>query len=105
MAFSRANLRMIANDGVNRVWKYLSGSDSTATCDTAGYFSTGTTTADGRAGSALLKVNDIIEVTPSSGASGKLVVNANSRDLTAVPPVTGVVDTTSTTAYGSADSD
>ncbi len=78
------------------IWTYKSAGDSTATCDTAGYFNNA---AD------RLKVGDVIFVTPTSAPNGLLVVNANSRDLTANPPVLGVVDTASTTAVGAADSD
>lgn len=78
------------------LWAYASAGDSTATCDTAAYFNNA---AD------RLKVNDVIFVMPTAAPSGILTVNANSRDLTANPPVSGVVDTTSTTAIGAADSD
>ena len=96
MAYARSGLRQLSNNGVNRHWQYLSGGDSTATCDTAAYFNNA---------AGLLKVNDIIEVIPTSAPSGRLVVNSNTRDLTASPMVSGVVDTTSTTAFGTADSD
>lgn len=96
MALDLSKLRRAGPQSGPSAWHYDSVGDSAATCDTAAYFN----------GAAdRLKVKDIIFVTPSSGASGILVVNANSRDLTATPPVSGVVDTTSTTAIGSADSD
>ena len=96
MALDLSKLKRVATISGGGYWRYESGADSTATCDTAGYFNNA---AD------RLKVKDIIDVIPDSGASGRLVVNANSRDITATPPVSGVVDTTSTTAFGSADSD
>lgn len=96
MALDLSKLKRIATLSGSGIWKYESAGDSTATCDSAGYFNNA---AD------RLKVTDIIFVTPTSAPSGILQVNANSRDITATPPVSGVVDTTSTTAFGTADSD
>ena len=96
MAYDNSKLRRVGPAGSPTVWTYDSGADSTATCDTAGYFNS----AANR-----LKVKDVIIVTPTSAPSGILVVNSNTRDITATPPVSGVVDTTSTTGIGTADSD
>lgn len=96
MTLDLTQLKRVGPQAGATLWTYKSAGDSTATCDTAGYFN----------GAAdRLKVGDTIMVTPTSAPSGLLVVNANSRDLTANPPVSGVVDTTSTTAVGAADSD
>jgi hypothetical protein len=97
MALVLASLKRVGGIGTApKIWAYPSLADSTATCDTAGYFNLA---AD------KLQIGDLIFVAPTSAPYGLLVVNANSRDLTANPPVFGVVDTTSTTAVGAADSD
>lgn len=96
MAFTAAALRRVGFGVSNSIWHYASAGDATAACDTAAFFNL----AAGR-----LKINDIIFVTPTSAPNGILVVNANTRDMAALPPVAGVVDTTSTTAIGTADSD
>lgn len=97
MPVTLASLKRIGGIGVSpKLYTYASAADSTATCDTAGYFNLA---AD------KLQVGDVIIVTPTAAPSGILVVNQNTRDLTANPPVFGVVDTTSTTAVGTADSD
>lgn len=51
-----------------------------------------------------LQVGDWIFVS-SSTTWGIMIVNANSRDLTASPPVSGVVDVTNALAAGTIDSD
>lgn len=102
MAFDNAGLRRLGSQGGATLWHYTNTGDTVATMDTASYFG-GNTKATIRAADRL-KVGDIIFAV-GSGSYGILVVNANSRDLTATPPVIGTVDTTSTTAIGAADSD
>lgn len=98
MAFTIATLQRIGaqNAGSPTLWTY-STADSLATCDTAAYFN----------GAAdRLKVEDWILISVAGGNSGGIVkVNQNTRDLTANPPVQGVVDVTSAVALASADSD
>lgn len=66
------------------IWSFK-GTDATTAVDAAGYFNS---VAD------RVKVGDIILYykTDATIAAGFYLVNANSRDLTAVPPVSGVVD-------------
>lgn len=107
MAFSNSGLKRIGSQGGATLWHYTSTADNLATMDSAGYFgnvASGGDKANLRAADRL-KVGDIIFAVGTGPTYGILVVNANSRDLTAVPPVLGVVDTTSTTAVGAADSD
>jgi hypothetical protein len=84
------------NDNVPTWWSYASGSDAVTTVDGAGYFNSA---AD------RLKVGDLVYVKPSSGTPGFVWVNANSRDLTATPPVSGVVDTSNVLSLTATDSD
>lgn len=82
------------NDSAPTVWVYKTTDALTAT-DAAGYFNA---VAD------RVKVGDWILVS-SSSTWGIQIVNANSRDLTATPPVSGVVDVTNALAAGTIDSD
>lgn len=84
------------NSNAPTLWTYASGGDSTATCDGSGYFNNA---AD------KLQVGDVILVIPTSGAGGFLKVDTNTRDLTASPPVEGVVDTLNALSLGTVDSD
>lgn len=61
------------------------GTDATTAVDASGYFN---------AVASRLKVGDLIFYykTDATVASGIYVVLSNTRDLTAVPPVSGVVD-------------
>jgi len=106
MAFTPNTLCRVAapsGTGGRSVWTYITA-DTLATVDGAGYFSTAAAGVVSAAGK--LKVGDFILCYTTTGpASGIAVVNANSRDLTASPPVSGVVDTTNFTAVGTIDSD
>lgn len=98
MAFTIASLQRLGsqNSLSPTVWTY-STTDSLATMDTVGYFNSA---AD------RLKVEDVILLIVTGGnVLGIAKVNQNTRDLTANPPVSGVVDTTSAVSLGSADSD
>lgn len=90
-AFSRVGPQ---NDRAPTIWTYKTTDALTAT-DAAGYFSA---VAD------RVKVGDWILVS-SSSTWGIQIVNQNTRDLTAVPPVTGVVDVANALAAGTIDSD
>ncbi len=96
MAFNRLALQRIGpvNSTAPTVWTYATSDALTAT-DAASYF-------DGAA--ANLQVGDWILVS-SSTTWGIQIVNANSRDMTASPPVEGVVDVTNALAAGTIDSD
>lgn len=98
MAFSSFNTRFARvgpqNDNAPTIWTYFT-TDSAATVDTAGYFSA---VAD------RVKVGDFILA--SCNAVGVLfLVNQNTRDLTASPPVFGVVDVTNNLLAANVDSD
>lgn len=84
------------NSNAPTFWSYMSGDDAVTTVDGAGYFNDA---AD------RLQVGDLIYVKPTSGAPGFVWVNANTRDLTASPPVAGVVDVSNALALSSVDSD
>lgn len=98
MAFDASKLARIGpqNSNAPTLWTYASGSDALTTVDGSGYFNDA---AD------RLQVGDIIFVVPSSGAAGILKVDSNTRDLTATPPVSGVVDTLNALSLGTTDSD
>jgi len=96
MALTRATLQRVGpqNSGAPTVWTYATA-DALTAVDAAGYFN----------GAAdLLQVGDWILVS-SSSTYGIHIVNANSRDLTANPPVSGVVDVSNAVAFGAIDSD
>lgn len=98
MAFALAGLSRLGGQNANSptLWMYTSA-DTAATADTAAYFNSA---AD------RLKVGDVIIMNVTGGNSlAVFKVNANTRDLTASPPVAGVVDVTSAVVLGSADSD
>jgi hypothetical protein len=84
------------NSNAPSLFTYGSGADAIATVDGSGYFN---------GAASKLQVGDAIYVKPDSGTPGWLWVNANTRDLTASPPVEGVVDTSNTLAFSSIDSD
>ncbi len=98
MAFSSfvQNLVRVGPQNSNgpTIWAYATTDALTAT-DAAGYFN---------AAADKLQVGDWILVS-SSSTWGIQIVNANSRDLTASPPVFGVVDVTNALAAGTIDSD
>lgn len=96
MAFTAATLHRIGpqNSNAPTIWTYAT-SDALTAVDAASYF-------DSVAGR--LQVGDWILVS-SSTTYGIMIVNANSRDLLASPPVSGVVDVTNAIAFGTIDSD
>lgn len=96
MAFSRLALQRVGpqNSGAPTLFTYAT-TDALTDVDAASYFNDA---AD------ILQVGDWIFVS-SSTTWGIHIVNANSRNLTASPPVSGVVDTTNALAAGTVDSD
>lgn len=105
MAFSPGTLQRVGPQNRNAPSLYTyKTADTLATVDGSGYFST---EADGVAtAAAKLKVGDMIMAYTTTGpAAGIMVVQSNTRDLTATPPVSGVVDTFNATAVGTIDSD
>ncbi len=96
MAFTPATLCRVGpqNSGAPTVWTYATADALTST-DAAGYFNNA---------AALLQVGDWILVS-STSTYGIQIVNANSRDLAASPPVSGVVDVANAVAFGAIDSD
>jgi len=96
MAFTGASLLRVGpqNSGGPTLWAYAT-SDALTAVDASGYFNNA---------AAQLQVGDWI-FTSSSSTWGIHIVNANTRDLTASPPVSGVVDVTNALAAGTIDSD
>jgi len=96
MAYSSAGLQRIGpqNSNAPTLWTYAT-SDALTTVDGAGYFNSA---------AGLLQVGDWI-LCSSSSTYGIFIVNANSRDLTASPPVSGVVDCSNAVSFGTVDSD
>lgn len=88
MAYSSFNTQMNrlgpVNDLSPTIWTYVT-TDSQTTVATSGYFN---------ALAAKLKPGDLIYVTTAASpwAAGLAVVKSNTRNLTASPPVAGVVD-------------
>lgn len=105
MAFTPGTLMRVGaqNDNAPTLWMYKTA-DTLATVDTSGYFSTAA--AGVVSAAAKLKVGDFIMAYTTTGpAAGISVVQSNTRDLTASPPVAGVVDTFNFTAVATIDSD
>ena len=96
MAFSASTLQRMGpqNSNAPSLWTYATA-DALTAVDAAGYFND----AAGK-----LQVGDWIFVS-SASTWGIHIVNANSRDMTASPPVEGVVDVTNALAAGTVDSD
>lgn len=98
MAFATTNHKFTRigpqNDNAPTLWAYATA-DALTTVDGASYF-------DSVANR--VKVGDWIFVS-STSTWGVFIVNANSRDLTASPPVSGVVDVTNAISFGTIDSD
>lgn len=82
------------NDAAPTIWAYKT-TDGLTTVDAAGYFNA---VAD------RVKVGDWI-LCSSSSTYGIFIVNQNTRDLTASPPVAGVVDVSNAISFGTIDSD
>jgi hypothetical protein len=98
MAYSRANLQRVGpqNSNAPTLWTYSDTGSALTTIDGSGYFNDA---AD------VLQVGDVIFVMASSSTFGIQVVRSNTRDMTASPPVEGVVDTSNAVALGSINSD
>lgn len=99
MALNASKLLRLGPQNSNgpTVWAYNAGADTHADVDGAGYFNA---VAD------RLKVGDFILCVANNNANfGIMVVNSNTRDLTASPPVMGAVDVTNATPIGAVDSD
>jgi hypothetical protein len=96
MAYDRTKLQRVGpqNSNAPTVWTYGT-TDALTTVDGSGYFNDA---AD------ILQVGDWILVS-SSSTYGVQIVTGNTRDLTASPPVEGVVDVTNALAAGTIDSD
>lgn len=96
MAFALSGLKRVGPQNANgpTLWTYAT-SDALTAVDAASYFD---------AAADRLQVGDWIFVS-STSTWGIHIVNANSRDLTASPPVEGVVDCTNALAAGTIDSD
>lgn len=96
MAFTRATLQRVGpqNSNAPTIWTY-SHTDALTTVDGSGYFNDA---AD------ILQVGDWILYSAAS-TYGVFIVNGNTRDLAASPPVEGVVDVTNALAAGTIDSD
>ncbi len=97
MAFSRNKLQRIGpqNRDAPSFFTFADTDSTLATIDGSGYFN---------AAADVLKVGDAIYVRGSNGY-GIGVITGNTRDLTATPPVEGVVDMTNVVALGTIDSD
>ena len=76
------------------VWTYVDR-DAWATIDGSGYFNLD---------AAKLQVGDVI-IGYANSVPGIVFVNSNTRDLTASPPVSGVVDVTNNFLGAAVDSD
>ena len=96
MAYARAGLQRVGpqNSGAPTLWTYVT-TDALTDVDASGYFNDA---AD------IMQVGDFVFVA-SSSTYGIHVVTGNTRDLTATPPVAGVVDVTNAVALGAIDSD
>jgi hypothetical protein len=97
MAYSRENLQRIgpANRAAPSLFTFVDSGSTLAAIDTSGYMNDA---AD------ILLPGDFIFAKASNGF-GIFVVDTNTRDLTANPPVAGVVDLKNATAVGTIDSD
>lgn len=97
MAYSRTNLQRVGpqNDNAPTLWTFSDTASTLATIDGSGYFNNA---AD------ILQVGDFLHVVGSNGY-GISVIVSNTRDLTASPPVRGVVDSSNMTSVGSINSD
>lgn len=85
-------------NGAPSFWAYEDG-DAAATIDGSGYFNLD---------AARMKVGDWVFINSGIGGStayGVAIVTGNTRDLTASPPVEGVVDITNVVTFGTVDSD
>lgn len=98
MAYSRLKLQRVGpqNRSGPSLFCYSDSGSALTAIDASGYFNDA---AD------ILKVGDFIFANGSSGSAGIFLVNANTRDLAATPPVEGVVDVANAVSIGAIDSD
>jgi hypothetical protein len=98
MAYDRTKLQRIGpqNRSAPSLFTYSDTGSALTAIDAAGYFNDA---AD------ILKIGDVIFASGSSSTFGIFVVRDNSRDLTASPPVAGVVDVSNAVSLGAIDSD
>lgn len=98
MAYDRKKLQRVgsANRNAPSLFLYSDTAVALTAIDGSGYFNDA---AD------ILKVGDFILANASSGTAGIFLVASNTRDLTATPPVEGVVDVSNALAVGAIDSD
>lgn len=96
MAYDATKLQRVGpqNSNAPTIWTYATA-DALTAVDASGYFNDA---------AAVLQVGDWILVS-STSTWGIHIVNGNTRDLTASPPVEGVVDVTNALAAGTIDSD
>lgn len=97
MAYSREGLQRVGpqNSTAPSLFTFYDSGSTLVQIDGSGYFNDA---AD------ILKVGDWIFGRGSNGY-GIFIVSSNTRDLTASPPVQGVVDVQNATAVGTIDSD
>lgn len=95
MAFATYNAQFTrlapVNDNCPTIWVYKTAETSLSTVAASGYFN---------AIANKLKAGDLIYVTTAASPwlAGLIVVKSNTRNLTASPPVAGVVDCFNATA-------
>lgn len=95
MAYELTNpVKRIGGYGGTTLWQYVDG-DAAASIDASGYFNLA---------AAKLKVGDFIFAV-ANGVPALFYVSANTRDITATPPVSGVVDVNNNTLAAAVDSD
>jgi hypothetical protein len=98
MAFSSYNTQFTrlgpVNDNCPTIWVYKATETSLDTVAASGYFN---------AVANKLKVGDLVYFTTAASPwlAGLAVVKSNTRNITAVPPVSGVVDLFNFTAINS----
>lgn len=97
MAFDRKLLQRVGpqNSNAPTLWTLVDSGSTLAAMDTSGY---------ANAAADLLQAGDWIFGNASNGF-GIFIVDTNTRDLTASPPVSGVVDLKNATAVGTINSD
>ena len=96
MSYDRTKLHRVGpqNSNAPTLFTYAT-TDALTTVDGSGYFNDA---------SDILQVGDWILIS-SSSTWGIQIVRSNTRDLTASPPVDGVVDTSNALAAGTINSD
>lgn len=96
MAFALSGLKRVGsqNSVAPTLWMYATA-DALTTIDTSGYFN---------AAANRLQAGDWI-LCSSTTTFGIFIVDTNTRDLDAVPPVAGVVDVKNAVSVGTIDSD